>query len=352
VKDVLALGVLIALGCSNDFDSLYEGTGAGSGAAAPAEELPELPALPDEDRVPDCERCARDTCSTDRGNCLEDPDCIDELRCKGKCDDPDCLQRCSRPRRWSSPWYADYANCVFGQCAGECNVGDNWQCEGTYAWQAALPDMPRFEVEFWFIAAPTALFGNLPPTGVSGTVRACTDDESCSDPLDSDEVGLNSRVTLTLEAGLLPPRDFRGYLEIDAVQELLYTRPLARAQTFYAGFLRYDPPPPSDRDRPRVDVAVTDCLIAPVPNARVTLPRFPEIEALSFQFQNVPEFQEGPTNEVGIATLTDLPDSAADRKLVVRATRGEADELISERAVWVRPGWTTWVMLGPRARSD
>jgi hypothetical protein len=94
---------------------------------------------------------------------------------------------------------------------------------------------------------------------------------------------------------------------------------------------------------------VTDCLAAPVAGARVGLPDFPEIQA--FGFDSRLAFPSGPTTPSEIAVLVNLPGSATNSKLRVRAER-KTGEVISERTVWVRPGFSTSLWLGPAARSD
>jgi hypothetical protein len=77
-----SLWLAVALcACSNDPKALY--------ADAPA--LPLLPFLPDEDRIDDCEACAREQCNAERDACIADPDCADLLDCRGKCNNPACL---------------------------------------------------------------------------------------------------------------------------------------------------------------------------------------------------------------------------------------------------------------------
>jgi len=353
--------VVFASACSNDYDSLYAqpdsavGTGSMNRGKAPdvgppkkLEPMPNLPAKPDADRIDDCERCAETTCAQQRSDCLEDDDCSDELGCKGVCSDPACLQTCSAHFGWS-PWYADYANCVFGECRNECNTGHNWQCARAYDWPAAAQSADRFDVEFHFTTPPTYFLGVQFDMGVAGhTVLACEDDRECGSGLDSGLVNLGGIVTLTLSASSLPPKDFRGYLEVEESTTLVYGAPLARAQVYYSGFLTTYPPM-RNASAARLGVAVIDCLAAPVPGASVTLPDLPEVAASAFNTRRT--FSPGPTTAAGIAALVDLPDSAADAPLLVHA-EGDDGLLIEERAVWVRPGWTTFVYLLPSARSD
>jgi hypothetical protein len=102
--------------------------------------------------------------------------------------------------------------------------------------------------------------------------------------------------------------------------------------------------------RARVRAIVSDCLGAPVAGARVTLPDMPEISA--FTLNGALVFEEGLTAGTGVAELVDLPDSAADDRVRVRAELAATDELIAEREVWVRPGFMTRLWLGPASLSD
>jgi hypothetical protein len=352
---------LAAVACSHDFDALYEGTGgdgaegrADSGTSEPGEGLPWLPALPDLDRRSECERCARSMCEDARAECLKDDDCIDELSCKAECDDPACLQRCNALHEWSS-WYGDYAECVFGQCRSECNVGNNWGCRDNYDWPDAPADASSFEVEFRFTDHPT--LGSEPMgTPLRTSVRACRDELLCSE-LDYGTIGVDHSVRLQLIADDGSHRDFRGYLELDEVRggelyERFYPTPLARAQAYYAAPARTAVDAPMiDLEQARVRAIVFDCLVAPVAGARVTLPDSgsSEITALTLEDQG---WVPGATSATGIALLMNLPESATEAMQVVRAVHDDSGAPIGERAIWLRPELETAVMLGPSTISD
>jgi hypothetical protein len=339
----LALGVLAAVGCSNDIDSLFaktqHGADAGAKPTVKPEPLPTLPALPDMNHVAGCEQCAKDTCDKARTNCLEDDDCTAELRCKGKCSDVACLQKCLGPSG-SSPWYGDYSKCVFGQCPTECNTGNNFECQGNYDWPAAVT--ANFDVTFQFDNNT-----NL----ARDTIRVCGDGVDCTG--DQAVVGLDNSVTLNFNASTaVRPFDFRGRLEVDAGSKgarlILYLPPLSRTQK-YAYPALTTTPAQADGARPTVTVGVGDCLGAVVAGATISLPDFPDVKALAFNASF--GFAEGPTTAAGLAALVNLPDSAATDKVRVRAERPDG-QVITEQSVWVRPGFLTWIALAPAARSN
>jgi hypothetical protein len=343
---------LLAMACSNDAGALYTRDSGAAGTQA-EQQLPHLPALPDDDHRADCERCAARTCDMARANCLMDDDCTDELRCKGKASDPARLNTCSAEFGWSV-WYADYANCVFRKCHTECNVGNNWQCQGKYDTPLAAADAPSFDVVFDFVDPPTYFLGGHTAfvSAVGETVRACNDVMDCSDSaLDSAKVGIDSKATLRLTASAFQPQDFRGYVEFEELHARRYVWPLSRAQEYFAGAPNGGPPPMADAAKARVLGIAFDCLVAPVAGVNITLPEMPEIRAFSFDL-NTGEWKEGSTTGAGVATLINLPDSADDKKkrVLVRATRGDG-EVISERRVWTRPGFDTEVLLGPATRT-
>jgi hypothetical protein len=361
VKSCFLMLVLFALGCSNDPGALYTSGKAAkdSGAdketdAAKREPLPDLPALPDEDHIPDCTRCAADKCKTARANCLEDDYCTDELRCKGTCDNIACLHGCSADFGWS-PWYGDYANCVFGQCQTECNSGHNWQCEGKYDWPAA--EQSSFAVRFRFTAPPTYFLGSQSATNVVGaTVRACADNADCEgSEQDSDTVGIDNTVQLDLDATTFQPKDFRGYLEIDSgdggEHERLYAAPLSRPQDYFAGYVSTGIGPVGyDHALARIDVIAVDCLVAPVAGVKVTLPDFPDVDAYSLDNQLT--FPKGPTTETGLAFLVNLPKEASQNRVRVHVQWPNERQQDSERAIWVRPGYGTTLSFAPLTASD
>jgi hypothetical protein len=352
---ILLLPGFAALGCSNDLDALFRAPDMDAGTQARTlRTIPRLPALPDVDRRNACADCAERTCDQARANCLEDDDCTDELVCKGRCRDPACLQACTAAHG-SSPWYADYANCVFGQCPTECNTGNNWECQQEYDWPAA--EEPAFGVKFDFTASPTFFLGSQVPTYVVGAlVSACDDAPDCSAPQDSAKVGIDNTVTLVLRPSALPPKDFRGYLSIVGgdVEEhqILYLAPLARPQEFFAGFVSSGTVslPMIDMARPRVSVVVTDCLVAPVRGARVTLPELPDVTGYTLEGAGF-RFTKGPTTATGVAVLYNLPDSVSGTKVRVRAERSSG-ERVPEREVLVQAGFSTGLWLGPAARSE
>src|SRR5262249_43371541 len=126
-----------------------------------------------------------------------------------------------------------------------------------------------------------------------------------------------------------------------------------RAQEFYIGFVVSALGPPElDPARPRVGAGVVDCLIAPVTGARVTMPDLPDLPQYDVDFSSAAVLTEGPTNQGGVALLVNLPDSAAGSPLRVRADWPDAGQTISERAIWVRPGFSAFVLLVPSARSN
>jgi hypothetical protein len=351
--------LLVVSACSHDFDSLYEGSGdaAGSGGGVQEEEL-WLPALPDRDHRDDCERCVRSKCAAQHAECLKDDDCIDELQCKGgqQCDDPACLQTCNAEDGWSQ-WFADYWNCAFDTgCASECNAGNNWECQHDYQWPNAAANASTFQVEFVFENSPTFYGGGtFVGAPVGATIRACPDDPECSE-LDSAPLESMNAVELQLVASPLKPRNFRGYLEVDHGDGVNrwrhYPPPLSQAQRHFVGVGGAGTfgPPGFDPGRARVRAIVSDCLGAPVAGARVTLPDMPEIPA--FTINGAMAYEEGLTTGTGVAELVDLPNSAVDDRVRVRAEREATDELIAEHEVWVRPGFMTRLWLGPASLSD
>lgn len=358
MKWAVAFGVSFALGCSNNLNSLFVKSAARADAGTATvkpEPVPLLPAQPDMAHRVGCEQCAKDACDVARMNCLEDDDCTAELRCKGKCSDPACLQTCGAESS-SSSWYRDYAICVFGQCPTECNTGHNFDCQGNYDWPATESGLQSsFEVTFNFAPDPISFMSTstIQTAGVGLPVQACADAMICSD-LDHGVVGIDGKVKLTLSPNAIPPRDFRGYLKLDddgyGEGQLLYTPPLSRSQTCFVGTIGSNVfPPGTDRSRPLVIANVSDCLGLGVPSARVSLPDLPQINAMAFV--GFVAWSMGPTSAAGIAALVDLPGSAISTKVRVHAERSDGS-LISERAVWVRPGFATALGLMPAARSD
>ncbi|MGD8863524.1 MAG: hypothetical protein PVI30_26155, partial [Myxococcales bacterium] len=54
----------------------------------------------------------------------------------------------------------------------------------------------------------------------------------------------------------------------------------------------------------------------------------------------------------GIGALVGLSDLGEPRQVRVRALGPDGEQTWAERAVWVRPGWETYLTLPPAARGE
>ena len=351
----LAIGVLAAA-CSNDFGALYDAGGDGGTRTEPSvtqDDLPALPARPDEAWVTGCERCAADTCKAERAECLKDDACIDELLCKGRQKDPAGLQACSALHGYSG-WYADYVNCVFGKCATECNTGANWGCQRSFDWPTARGG-ETLSVILHFKSAPTRYQGARVDTNISGqTAVACSDVPECTSDSEHSrgQVGIDNTVKLEVSANTTPPLDFRGYFEIAESQLRLYPIPVARSQDYFtpatnlAGFELQDLTlADADAAEAHVLAVVTDCLSLSASRVRVSIPSAPEVEPSYFGGTDY-------TTPFGLALLPHIALETVETPVIVQARAADQDEIISERSIYVIRGGLTRVELGPAARSE
>lgn len=370
-----SFGVVAALalaGCTHDRSELY----APPVARDVGTEPPILPALPDVDKRAACEACAKDKCATSRDNCLEDDDCVAQLRCKGKCSDPACLEACDVAHAFSI-WYRDYQFCVLGlgdrggQCIVECGVGENWGCLGQYAFREA--SNKAYELELRFVGPsdpddPNRLFAFPPLAGAS--VRACGDAAltDCGIPDNSQvlagaTIGAYNSATLELRGLYHRPMQITGGGASELAE--LYDRPCTGPQQREVTFLSRvavnqlrpgagsgDVGFPLDGpDRTNVLVEQGDCLAAGAPGVRFALFGEPDPDR-AYVDLSAGSGGLDRTDSSGFGVLGVGLGGRPSRTLVLEGHRADGGEVLSRRSVEVALAWSTSVYLLPLERGE
>jgi hypothetical protein len=318
-----------------------------------ARALPLLPFVPEKDYAETCERCALDSCSSERDACLADARCLEILRCREQCRDPVCIARCGSfayltsagsVLAHESPLFQNYNDCVsFGRCASECHTGLNWACveQKPYRWPARprLAEDSRIDFRVEVIECGSWL-------GVPSQITAYWG---------SQDLLASARGSSWGQAELVLPvsETIDGYLEIEPSvpglgHQIFQTGPVFRATllsacVFPAGLKPLTPEPGSAA----VGFYIFDCLGV---NASGVTFELDGAEGTSFYGSSNGEVSTNAQRTElhgfgGFANLRSPPDAVS-----VVAKRGGT--IVARKLVRVRQDWLTVALLWPRSEDD
>ena len=351
-------------GCSNNLDALYAG-GHDGGTAEDA--LPLLPATPDERFVDACEACAASQCKDERASCLADDACTAQLRCKGSCSDPACLERCEVDHTRSA-WYDDYLQCVFeAACAVPCGRGQSFECLGNYAVRSGAASSYAVTWHFdGYVRSddPVRSTNNLSPLLEGASVRACnalsSDCGSAGAAQGIAAIDAYDDAQMTVEGS-----PFRGYLELSGgpydERALLYRQPTSGSEWREVGmaprldFLSFGPglgvgDAFKAPHHANLAFIALDCLRERAPGVH-----FAEggrsFASIAYIRMDSTGDEEGPTSSTGTALATSDLGGDATREVVVEV-RDDQDAVLSTHRVFLRDGWSTQIELLPREQGE
>lgn len=373
-RRVAARALLLLSSCVSSTDSLYD-----------PPEPPWLPARPDPGREEACAACATDACADERTACLQDQGCLALLECRGRCNEPACLQTCTA-RHGYSAWYEDLWTCVvIDHCREACGSGENFACVDDY--QAARADDEedrRFPVRFRYKNPRTGLAYAYTGDERDEQFVAGARAESCRPPdlassacqrIDVGIVGADDSVELDLVVHEVT-NAFKGVVEVElddptttsgtaaaplfeqlGWRDRYLTPPFAEATefrfyVFWRGWFRKKaaealPDPIDFTTAAPLAFYLEDCMGAPASGVRFELPGVPEVEVLN----QMSSGHVGEETDLGSAMVGDVPESVRRQALVVQAVQIDTDRVLAKRNdVYVRPGWTTHVWLAPSPR--
>lgn len=343
---ILTGAAVVALAaCSNDLDALFcEPDCPVPDAGAEDGEPPILPRLPDEAAVPACEACVEQNCweEQERASCLSDLTCAAPLKCWGTCGDPGCSEEC-RGIFFGERYDQNLLECTyFGQCAAECQSGYNWGCTGDFNW----PEVDSLGLSAHVRFAPTiALAGS--------TARACPS-AGCDDSVE--RVPLDAANGADLELPTTTTfRNFSGFFELErdepgssGIHNRIFYSPLANGVSRHIDFqpdwlttllLGWVPSSSSAA----LWAYVYDCTLVEA-SGRVRVELLERPTATVLYASSVAELE-------GNGAFFPELSVSGDTELVTVQAIVLGDEVVAERQIPIRAGWTSHVFLTPSSRN-
>ena len=358
----------VGLGCSYDFDPLYEHPVADAGAFFVAPDtgtvLPTLSSAQliqswignDELVDADCVSCAEQKCASADADCRADPGCLAYTQCVGAAPNPAGQTACRvtyeswvrkdvRAHDLSGP----YGQCVFKyNCAAECGGNDDLSCLHKYTW----PSTPAATIPLHLYLSDAVQ--QTAPIANAKVAVCAAGDLKCGNPGmqgTSDATGLVELQLPTTFSGA-----FTGYLmlEGDALypslirfswnigQETTYLLNTVNKQLFNQAIGTTGISP--DDKRGMVQARMLGCGGVGLRGASFQSDKA-DAQSATWYIDTVPKINLTTTNSVGSGGIVNLPEG----NTTVTATRASDGALLGTTNAPVRAGYMTVVVFAPES---
>lgn len=359
--------VAMQLGCSYDFEPLYEhpvgdaGTSMvtpDSGAVVPTLSSTHLIQswIGNDDLVDaDCVSCAEQKCATADTACRADPDCLAYTQCVGAAPNPagqtacrvtyeSWVRRDVRTHDLTGP----YGQCVFKfNCAAECGGNDDLSCLHKYTW----PSTPAATVPLHLYLSD-AVQQTAPIANAKVTVCAAGD-LKCGNPVMQATSDVTGLVELQLPTTF--SSSFTGYLMVEGdslypslvrfswniAQETTYLLNTVNKVLFNQAISTIEQLRQDDK-RGMVQARMLGCGGIGLRGASFQSDKA-DAQSATWYIDTVPKLDLTATNNVGSGGIVNLPEG----NTTVTATRASDGVVIAKTNAPVRAGYMTVVVFAP-----